>query len=640
MTRELLAGRYDVVAVVSERSQASVLRAIDRQHDRVVALKVYRCTRDVRPDALLAEARVLLGLSAHPGLPMLRDDFFVDDRYVVVMDWVEGDDLGRVLAEHGEPGLARSAVVDCVSQVAAALDHLHAHHPPIVHGDVKPANVIRAPTGRVTLVDFGIAAAGRAPQRAGSRGYIAPEVAADGMLTPAADIYGLAATAVTLLTGRPPDGTRPMWDGIDPAEVGPLARALRRGLATDPARRPASASELAERLRAGRFESLPRGVVTFMSTGVAGAAALWDAHADVMAAAVDRLDDVVAEVVDDLGGRLVTWVGGDTWFAVFAEASAAAAAALALHRRVAAERWPRALELRLRAAVHSGEAELRDGEYHGLTVHLAGRLLATAPPGRTVVSQAARELMARLPDGAMLFDLDAALPADANAAGGRLFGLVDREADRFVVQGDRTEDLARRVVWLLCTDVAESTRLLQSSPERYRTAMDRYRRVLAEIGADFGGSLLSSVEDIVVLALPGPAEAVGAAVAAQQTFEAAPPEMASARVRMAIHVEQAGGPRDAALPVSTATAVAVCRAGHGGQVLMSHAARRLAATTLAAGVSLLDLGVHRLSDLAEPHRLYQLAHPALGADFPPLRSLDNRAAQPPRPADTVHRATR
>ena len=169
---------------------------------------------------------------------MLRDDFFVDDRYVVVMDWVEGDDLGRILAEHGDPGLPRLAVVDCVSQVAAALDHLHSHRPPVVHGDVKPANVIRGPTGKITLVDFGIASAGRAPRRAGSRGYIAPEVAADGLFTAAADVYGLAATAVALLTGRAPDGTRPLWEGIDPAEVGPLARALRRGLATDPSRRP------------------------------------------------------------------------------------------------------------------------------------------------------------------------------------------------------------------------------------------------------------------------------------------------------------------------------------------------------------------------------------------------------------------
>ena len=130
--------------------------------------------------------------------------------------------------------------------------------------------------------------------------------------------------------------------------------------------------------------------MTFLSTDVADAAALWDAHADVMAAAVDRLDDVVAEVVDDLGGASSRRWAVTPGSPVFAEASAAAAAALALHRRVAAERWPRALELRLRAAVHSGEAELRDGEYHGLTVHLAGRLLAAAPPGRTVVSHAAR----------------------------------------------------------------------------------------------------------------------------------------------------------------------------------------------------------------------------------------------------------
>ena len=277
MTGEVLADRYEVLATVSRGTHASVLRAIDRRHDRAVALKVYECAEEVQREALLAEARVLLGLSPHPVLPTVRDDFFVDARYVVVMDWVDGADLGRVLVEQGEPGLTRSVVLDCVSQVAAGLDHLHGHDPPVVHGDVKPANMIRAPAGAITLVDFGIASAGRAWRRAGSRGYMAPEVAAEGRLTPAADVYGLAATAVALLTGRPPDGTRPLWEGIDAAEVGTLARALRRGLATDPARRPRTAGELAERLRAGRFESLPRGVVTFMSIDVADAAVLWDA---------------------------------------------------------------------------------------------------------------------------------------------------------------------------------------------------------------------------------------------------------------------------------------------------------------------------------------------------------------------------
>ena len=91
VTGEVLADRYEVVATVSRGAQASVLRAIDRRHDRAVALKVYQCAEGVQREALLAEARVLLGLSPHPGLPTVRDDFFVDARYVVVMDWVEGD---------------------------------------------------------------------------------------------------------------------------------------------------------------------------------------------------------------------------------------------------------------------------------------------------------------------------------------------------------------------------------------------------------------------------------------------------------------------------------------------------------------------------------------------------------------------
>ncbi len=193
-----------------------------------------------------------------------------------------------------------------------------------------------------------------------------------------------------------------------------------------------------------------------------------------------------------------------------------------------------------------------------------------------------------------------------------------------MLQADRSGERASSAVWLLCTDVEESTRLLQRSPERYRSAMDRYRRVLAETCTDFGGTLLSSVEDTAVVALPGPGEAVGAAVAAQQTFELAPPELSPVRVRMGIHVERAAGPQGATLPISTGTAQAVCRAGHGGQVLLSEAARPLAVTSLAAGAELLDLGVHRLTDLSQPHRLYQLKHPALAADFPPLRSLDNR----------------
>src|SRR5438105_1039743 len=83
----------------------------------------------------------LLSLRPHRGLPVVRDDFFLSDCYVVVMDWIEGTSLDRLLAERGDPGLPHSTVIDCVTQVASALDHLHRQDPPVVHGDVKPSNL-------------------------------------------------------------------------------------------------------------------------------------------------------------------------------------------------------------------------------------------------------------------------------------------------------------------------------------------------------------------------------------------------------------------------------------------------------------------------------------------------------------------
>ncbi len=64
-----------------------------------------------------------------------------------------------------------------MTQAAAALDHLHARTPPIVHGDVKPANLVVTNTGKVVLVDLGIRGEAGAHQRAGTRGFMAPEVA-------------------------------------------------------------------------------------------------------------------------------------------------------------------------------------------------------------------------------------------------------------------------------------------------------------------------------------------------------------------------------------------------------------------------------------------------------------------------------
>jgi NAD-specific glutamate dehydrogenase/predicted ATPase/class 3 adenylate cyclase len=424
---QTLDSRYEVLDTVSRRGNVSLLRARDRRHGRLVALKLYEQIGDETHEDILAEARALLSVQPHPGLPTMREDLDLeeDNRYVIVMDWIEGTDLGRLLDEHGEPGLELSKVLDYVTLAGAALDHLHQHDPSLVHGDVKPANLVLTAAGNVVLVDFGIATITGVRRRAGTPGYLAPEVAAGEPLTPAADVYGLAATTVKLLTGHAPMEGPPAWEGIDPAEVGALARTLRRGLASDPARRPAFAGQLAARLRADHH-ALPSGVVTFVATELVESASLWDANGDVMTTVCDRIDDAVAEVVDAHGGHLLKpMADGDTTFSAFAEASAAALAARDLHTRLAGEQWPRAMDIRMRAALHSGEAGLRDGVYTGPAVNRVVRLRALAPAGGVIVSQSTADLLAPgLPPDLRLAPLRVETVTDPSLAEG-LFALVD-----------------------------------------------------------------------------------------------------------------------------------------------------------------------------------------------------------------------
>ena len=88
-------------------------------------------------------------------------------------------------------------------------------------------------------------------RRSGTPGFRAPEIAADGAPSRASDIYALAATAFALLTGAPPSGVLPSWNGIDPVQAEQLEAGIRRGLATDPSRRPATPGEFVELLRSG-----------------------------------------------------------------------------------------------------------------------------------------------------------------------------------------------------------------------------------------------------------------------------------------------------------------------------------------------------------------------------------------------------
>lgn len=251
----LLARRYEILEVVAEGGQGELVRAWDHHHNRPVALKIRAAGPGVDLDRLLAEARALLNVRPHPNMAFVRDDFFDADKHYLVLDWVSGEDLRTRLRREGRPGLPFDLVADIASDIASVLDHLHGHQPPVVHGDVKPANIVLADQEdrpRAVLVDFGNCAPAT-ELSAVTLEYAAPEVLAGDPPTPASDVYALAATTFELLTGRVAiPGATLDWSAVPTEQVPHVRDALISGLATRPEQRSTSAADFVERLTTGR----------------------------------------------------------------------------------------------------------------------------------------------------------------------------------------------------------------------------------------------------------------------------------------------------------------------------------------------------------------------------------------------------
>ena len=404
----LIMERYEVLGLLGIGGEGRVVKALDRRHDRLVTLKIRPARDDQARAELLSEARILLAIPPHPALPLVREDFFDGEDYFVAMDWVDGTDLATLLVDRGRPGLAPSSVLAYLAQAAEALTHLHSQVPPVIHGDVKPANLILSTGGQIKLVDFGISSAPNAlRRRVGTPGYRAPELASDGAPSRASDVYALAATAFALLTGSAPSGVLPAWEGIDPAQAKQLEAAIRIGMATDPARRPATPGELIERLRAGWAEGLPTGVVTFCLSDIDGSAAMWSADPAAMAEALVRHDELIADCVERRGGRFIKSIGeGDSSVSVFDSATSALEAAVAATRALSAEPWPNDLHVIARFGLHTGEAERRGTDYGGSAIALAARIRGQAEGGQIILSSVTAQLVAgHLPAGCCLVDL-------------------------------------------------------------------------------------------------------------------------------------------------------------------------------------------------------------------------------------------
>jgi predicted ATPase/class 3 adenylate cyclase len=173
------------------------------------------------------------------------------------------------------------------------------------------------------------------------------------------------------------------------------------------------------------------------------------------------------------------------------------------------------------------------------------------------------------------------------------------------------------------SDIEGSTRLIQRLGDRYPDVLLAHHAIQREALAANGGHELRTEGDSFFIVFESALEACAGAAAVQKTLaQHAWPNDGQVRVRIGLHTGEATLVGNEYLGLDVHRAARVASAGHGGQVLMSETTRVLVDHALPPGLTLKDLGMHRLKDLARPERLFQLTVESLPDDFPPLKTLE------------------
>jgi hypothetical protein len=270
-------GRYRTLGEIGRGGVAVVYLAEDLVLGRQVAIKTVSAAGHgvaVYRERLQHELDAAQRLD-DPRVVQVYELFEEGDRLSLVMEYVAGPDLKRLLALRGGR-LSAEEVLHAGREALAAL--AAAHRLGIVHGDVKPHNLLRAPDGQIKLADFGMArleselGAATGSLVVGTPEYAAPEILGGDPLDHRADIYGLGVTLYELATGRLPYGGRSPFellhaqaeaDALPPRDLVPgipelLERAICRAMEKDPEERFQSAEEMLAALEAGGARALLR----------------------------------------------------------------------------------------------------------------------------------------------------------------------------------------------------------------------------------------------------------------------------------------------------------------------------------------------------------------------------------------------
>ncbi len=308
-TNKVIRGRYRIVRQLGHGGTSAVYKAFDTNRETNVALKEIQIDLDAVPSATdreilkrdFANQAKNLAKVKHESLPQLRGYFSEIDRHYLVMELVDGEDTGELLAKTKKP-IELSEAINWADQLLETLDYLHTLPEPIVHGDVKPQNVLLTTRGKIKLLGFTIATENALPKMSGETAaasrYLSPgqvlrtvdetvrknlaekhgeklEKVLSREVDARGDVYALGATLYHLMTAQPPLGAlerlSDVWAGKpDPLsppdkvnqELPPeVAAALMKALEIEREKRFASATAMRQALQTAITQAKEREAV-------------------------------------------------------------------------------------------------------------------------------------------------------------------------------------------------------------------------------------------------------------------------------------------------------------------------------------------------------------------------------------------
>lgn len=248
----LVDGKYKILSEIGHGGMSVVYMAINEKANKTWAIKEVRKegVNDFKSvkQGLIVETEMLKKLH-HRFLPSIIDVIDMEDSFIIVMDYIEGNSLNHRLKEYGAQ--PQENVIQWSIELCDVLGYLHSRTPAIIYRDMKPANVMLKPDGHITLIDFGTAKEFKEFNvkdtiSFGTIGYAAPEQFG-GKTDARTDVYCLGATMYHLVTGMdpsaPPYEIRPIRQ-VNPALSSGLEKIIQKCVQREPEKRYQSCAEL------------------------------------------------------------------------------------------------------------------------------------------------------------------------------------------------------------------------------------------------------------------------------------------------------------------------------------------------------------------------------------------------------------